>query len=57
MSKVSKNCGISGKNLWKNGDQGAEIGSLEGLRRVETIGRIGTIGSLENLGNLGKDYH
>ena len=51
MSKVSKNCGISGKNLWKNGDQGAEIGSLEGLRRVETIGRIGRIG------NLGKDYH
>ena len=46
MSKVSKNCGISGKNLWKNGGQGAEIGSIEGLRRVGTIERIGRIGNL-----------
>ncbi len=54
MSKVSKNCGIIGIKLRKIGDQGAEIGSLEGLRRVETIGTIGRIGNLEN---LGKDYH
>ena len=42
MSKVSKNCGISGKNLWKNGGQGAEIVSLgrRYRRKINKVDRI-----------------
>ena len=41
MSKVSKNCGISGKNLWKNGYQGAKIESLGGAIDERLIRLIG----------------
>ena len=50
MSKVSKNCGIIGIKLRKIGGHGAEIGSLEGLRRVGTNGTIGNLGRIRKIG-------